>query len=177
MLIKNGSTIKPHNNQSGFTLIEIIIVIVITSIIAGIAAIIILQGVRAYQTEVSYSDIHNQGRLAIERMAREIRMTRSCNDITGPSNPDTDLQFVDVAGNAIRFLYSSPNLQRNENGGTLWTLANNVQSATFNYYDRNNNLTTSCTSPNDIWFIQIDLTTVNTGETLPLRVRVHPRSF
>src|SRR6266508_4282581 len=70
---------NPQSN--GFTLIEIIITIVVTSIIAGLSAVIILQGVRSYSDEDTRSDLHYQTRLAVERMAREIRMVNSQGNV------------------------------------------------------------------------------------------------
>lgn len=167
----NEQEMRPYSNQRGFTLIEMIMVIVLISIIAGIAAMIILEGAKSYQKEVSFSDIHNQGRLAIERMAREIRLIRSATatDMTTSYPTATSLQFNDVNGANIQFNLVGSTLSRSGN-----TLANNVQSLTFSYYQSDG---VPAAGAAQVWFIQIDLTTVNAGETLPLRVRVHPRNF
>ncbi len=158
----------PMNNQKGFTLIEMIMVIVLISIISSVAAMIILQGAKSYQKEVSYSDIHNQGRLAIERMAREIRLIRSATDLTtmGANN----IVFNDINGTNIQFNFAGSTISRSGN-----TLANNVQSLAFSYYQSDG--VTVAGAAAQVWFIQIDLTTVNAGETLSMRVRVHPRNF
>lgn len=175
MSINSASKIRFFNSQNGFTLIEMIIVIVIISIIASIAAVIILQGVMAYQKEMSYSDIHNQGRLGIERMAREIRMIRSATTTDISTMTSTSLQFNDVNGNNnILFQRSGASVPYSilRNGEVL---ANNIQSVTFSYYQQNGSTTAG--SASEVWFIQIDLTTVNGDETLPMRIRIHPRSF
>ena len=172
---KRGDHIKEWGNERGFTLIELIMVIVITSIIASIAAMLILQGVKSYQKEVSYSDIHNQGRLAIERMAREIRMIRSATAADISTMTATDLQFNDVNGNTnILFQRSGASAPYSvvRNGQVL---ANNIQSISFSYYQQDG--TTVAGAAAQVWFIQIDLTTVNAGETLTMRLRVHPRNF
>jgi prepilin-type N-terminal cleavage/methylation domain-containing protein len=164
-----------YNNQKGFTLIEMIIVITVISIIAGIASIIILEGLKSYQTEVSFSDIHNQGRLAIERMAREIRMIRSATATDISTMTATNLQFNDVNGNTnVLFQRSGASAPYSivRNGQVL---ANNVQSVSFSYYQQDG--VTVAAAATQVWFIQIDLTTVNRGETLSMRVRVHPRNF
>ncbi|MBI3353694.1 MAG: hypothetical protein HY034_02230, partial [Nitrospirae bacterium] len=149
---------------------ELIMVIVITSIIASIAAMLILQGAKSYQKEVSYSDIQNQGRLAIERMAREIRLIRSATAADISTMTATNIVFNDVNGINIQFSFAGNTISRSGN-----TLANNVQSMTFSYYQQDG--TTVAVSAAQVWFIQISLTTVNAGETLPLRLLVHPRNF
>lgn len=158
--------------QSGFTLIEIIIVIVLVAIIAGIAAMIILQGVRAYSDEQQRSNLHYQTRLAMERMVRETRLIRSCGDIIAPVNGSSMLQFTDINGTPITFSLLGTNLNRN---GML--LANGINPLRFNFFDQNGNPTTSCLSPTGIWFIQIEMTGTQSAETIQLRARVHPMNF
>jgi prepilin-type N-terminal cleavage/methylation domain-containing protein len=164
------------HNTSGFTLIEIVITIVLVSILAGIAALIILQGVKAYSDEQSRSDVHYQARLAMERMAREIRHARSCAAITGPANPSGTLTFTDINGNAVVFSVSGGNLSR---GADI--LATGITSAQpFRFLDQNGNETTACsvpTVPTDIWFVDISLTAQQGAESLVLNSRVHPRNF
>jgi prepilin-type N-terminal cleavage/methylation domain-containing protein len=161
---------KYYNNQKGFTLIELIMVIIITSIIASISAMLILQGAKSYQKEVSYSDIHNQGRLSIERMAREIRLIRSATAADISTMTATNIVFNDVNGTNIQFSFAGNTISRNGN-----TLANNVQSLTFSYYQQDG--TTVAAAATQVWYIQIAITTVNAGETLSMRLRVHPRNF
>ena len=169
MMLKKNESMK-LNNQKGFTLIEMVIVIVLISIIAGVAAMIILEGAKSYQKEVSYSDIHNQGRLAIERMAREIRMIRSATAADISTMTASNIVFNDVNGTNIQFSFAGNTISRSGN-----TLANNVQSMAFSYYQQDG--TTVAGSAAEVWYVQISLTMVNAGETLPLRLRVHPRNF
>ena len=160
-------------NNAGFTLIEIVITIVLVTILAGIAALIILQGVKAYSDEQSRSDVHYQARLAMERMAREIRHVRSCADITGPVNPSNTLSFTDITGTAVAFSVSGGNLSRGVD-----ILATGITSAQpFRFFDRSGNATVSCIAPNDIWFVDISLTAEQGAESLVLNSRVHPRNF
>jgi len=171
---------NPHStfhlsHSKGFTLVEIIIVIVLISIIAGIAAMILLQGVRGYSDQTQRSSLHYQARLAVERMTREARLIWSCGDITGPVNPSNTLRFTDVFGNPVVFSVAGTTLSR---GGSL--LANNITSPTpFRFLNKAGNATTTCVSPNDIWFVEIDLTATDTqgSETLRIRTRVHPMNF
>jgi len=170
-------TIKGNPHSKGFTLIEIVITIVLVSIIGGIAAMIILQGVRAYSDEQSRSDVHYQARYAMERMARESRLIRSCAAITDPKNPSDTLSFTDINGNKVVFSVTGVNLSRGED-----LLASGITPAQpFRFLDQDGKETTACsvpTVPTDIWFIEITMTaTAQSGETLDMRTRVHPRNF
>jgi prepilin-type N-terminal cleavage/methylation domain-containing protein len=160
--------------SKGFTLIEIIIAIVIIAIVAGIAAKIVLQGMRAFSDEDQRSNLHYQTKLAVERIAREARVIRSCADIVGPIiNPSNTLSFTDVLGNPMVFTVAGTNLNRNGNH-----LANGIQSPTpFRYLDQSGNPTVTCVAPNNIWFIEIDVTDTQGSETLQMRTRVHPMNF
>lgn len=165
-----------RSRSAGFTLIEIVITIVLVSILSGIAAMIILQGARSYSDEQSRSDVHYQVRLAVERIAREARLIRSCADITGPANPSATLSFTDINGVAVVFNVATGTLSR---GADI--LATGVTSATpFRFLDRLGNQSVTCADPNpdlNIWFIEIDMTSTQGAESLQMRTRVHPRNF
>lgn len=160
--------------SAGFTLVELIIVIVIIAIISGVAAMIILQGAKGYADQTQRSNLHYQSKLAVERIAREARVIRSCADIVGPIiNPSNTLSFTDVLGNPVVFTVAGTNLNRNGN-----LLANGIQSPTpFRYLDQAGNPTVTCVSPNNIWYIEINVTDTQGSETLQMRTRVHPVNF
>lgn len=162
--------VNDRKSDFGFTLVEIVITIVIIGILSGIAALIILQGVSAYSSEQSRSDVHYQARLAVERIAREARMIRSCADIAGPANPSATLSFVDINGNAVSFSYAGGNLSRGAN-----LLSSGITSAQpFTFLDVNGNQTTACPG---IWFVAVDVIGQNGSESAEMRTRVHPRNF
>lgn len=160
----------PHSN--GFTLIEIVITIVLVSILAGIAAMIILQGVRAYSDERSRGDVHYQARIAMGRMAREIRVIRSAADIT--SYTPTNLRFTDVNGATVGFEWINPTLNR-WNGVSNDVLANGINPFSFSYFMSDG--VTPAVLPADLWFVEITMTSQQGTESLPMRTRVHPRNF
>ena len=59
--------------QAGFTLVELVMVIVLVGIVAGILAPMIVQSVNAYRDSQSRSELVARGRLALERLARQVR--------------------------------------------------------------------------------------------------------
>jgi prepilin-type N-terminal cleavage/methylation domain-containing protein len=170
-------------HAKGFTLVEIVMTIVLVSVLAAIAAVIILQGVRGYVSEASRSDIHYQTRLAMERMTREVRTIRqpqpgtdtvgttALGTITG--NPTSSLIFTDVTGTDIYYSLSGNTLVR-RSGSQSATLATGVTALQFNHYNIASALTTSALA---IWTVEIFLNDQQGGDSLSMRTRVHPRSF
>ncbi len=165
-----------RRGAAGFTLIELVLTILLLGIIASIVSQFVLQGVRSYSVEQDRGNVHSQARLAVERMAREIRAIRGCtaSDLTLPAaNPFPTLSFTDVIGTAVSFSVAGGNLTRGVD-----ILAKGVTSAQpFRLLDKSGNPTISCTAPNEAWFVEIDLTCVEGGESLHLRCRIHPRNF
>jgi prepilin-type N-terminal cleavage/methylation domain-containing protein len=162
-------------NSKGFTLIEIVITIVLISILSGVAALIILQGVRSYSAEGSRSNMHYQARLAVERMAREIRLVRSqtAADIT-TMNP-TLIRYTDISGKQMGFRLNAGNIERTQDNAATWeTLATGVTALAFTYL-RQDGVTGAAAT--NLWFVVIDVTDQQGTETLQMRTRVHPMNF
>ena len=162
-------------NTRGFTLIEIVITIVLVSILSGIASLIILQGMTAYTGEQSRSDVHYQARIAMERMAREIRLIRSQGaDIT--SLLPADLRFTDINGSTVGFNWVAASKTLNRwNGAGNDVLATGVTAFTFTYYLQDG-VTTPATAAN-LGCVEIVMTAQQGAETFELRSRVFPRNF
>ncbi len=169
-LSKGGWGDLQANNSRGFTLIEIVITIVLVGILSGIAAMIILQGVRAYSDEQSRSDVHYQARLGMERMAREIRLIRSATAADITAMTAINLQFTDITNAAVNYNYANPNIQRNAIG-----LATGITAFNFRYFQQDGATTTLAAA--NVWYVEIDLTATQGSESLQLRTRVHPRNF
>lgn len=173
-----GDAEQPRRSRDeGFTLIEMVITIVIVGIIGGLAAMIILQGVRAYSDERSRSDVHYQSRLAMERMSREIRQVRSCGapDLPGMVNPSASITFTDINNETISFSRTGTDLMRGAD-----VLARNITALQFRFLDINGNESVNCgTTPTDAWLIEISLTATDpqTSQSLTILTRVYPRNF
>ena len=176
----NSTLHTPHSK--GFTLIEAIITIVIVGILSSIAALIILEGVKASAKEENLSGVHYQARIAMERMAREIRLirTQTAGDI--PTMAATDLIFCDVTGKAVEFQLAGSVLNRRESatcsplawGGWNTLASGGVNPLTFTYLDSTG--AGGATAAN-LWFVDISLTDTQGSDSLPMRSRVHPMNF
>jgi MSHA biogenesis protein MshO len=83
-------------SQQGFTLIEIITVIVVLSIVAVIGTGFIVSSTTAYGTAQSRALLANTGRQAIERMTRQLRGALPYS--VRVTNGDSCLQYLPIAG-------------------------------------------------------------------------------
>jgi len=164
--------------QRGFTLIEIIIVIVILSIVSAITIKFLVDSLRIYTMTVDQKTLSDEGKLALERMCRDLR---DANSITTPSSggsssSGTLLSFTrthataqDSAGDTIQFILSSGTLQRKASARPTVDLASYVTNITV----------TRGTSPNNEITISLTLSRTIAGLTLnvPLRTKVIPKNF
>lgn len=164
----------PSVRTTGYTLIELVIVIMIVGILAAFVAPILTATVSSYQTSADNVEILAKMRYATERMAREIHQMRK--DVTNTANYDigmmaaTQLVFTRTDGiqisidNAtlateIKLAYTSP--------AVTATLTDAVTSFSFTYCKIDG--TTCATSTgatvdkSNVAFIQIDMTLAGSG--------------
>ena len=156
--------------QKGFTLIEIIVVIVILSVTAAITIKFLVDSMRIYTMTVNQKTLFDEGKLAMERMCRDIRDARSITAFAGIASSITFVRnnatAQDIAGETIIF-------QRNAGASTLEkvkaspadtrTMASNVSA--FNVTNTTNE-------------IQLQLIlNLATGENVTLQTKVYPKNL
>jgi competence protein ComGF len=154
-------------------LIEIIVVIVILAIVSGITIKFLADSLRIYTMTVNQKTLLDEGKLALERMCREIRDAR---DMTLPAAPfpssGTVIRFrrthataKDPAGEWIRFLRTGTDLQKDKaNPNVTVTLASNVSVFTVTREANNE--------------IRLQLTlSLGSGETVTLETKVYPKNM
>ena len=163
--------------RQGFTLVELIIVITIVGIIAGVVGSILLKAIDAWTFKFKRNDILWDGRLAINRMVREIREIKDLASVTTASG--SEFRFLNVDDADITYNLSSTDLNRTEDGVTN-LLAEDVSSLSFTYYDSNGSTISAPTvspSDTDIRRVRIDLTLTKGGENVYLQSQGVPRNF
>ena len=157
------------NDSKGFTLIEMVMVITLLGIIGGIIALPLYQGTKGWFEATTREGITESGRIAIERMMREIRNTaRKANNTPCISTATaTSFSFSDVSAdivncNSITFSRTGAvapyAIQRN---GV--DLANDVNSLAFTYYD-NANVPTAVAA--NVRRVGIEVVSTSGGEIL-----------
>ena len=121
--------------QKGYTLVEIVMVIVILGVIGAFTFQFVAHGVQAFKKSSARKDLYDQGRLALERMVRELRDAKEVTGSTGSSVTFKKAHPSQAADNTeeIKFQLNGTNLERvGDPNGTPATavLASNVSSFT-----------------------------------------------
>jgi prepilin-type N-terminal cleavage/methylation domain-containing protein len=162
---------NPHSAfQRGFTLIEIVIVISILSIAAGITVKFLIDSMQIYTMTVNQKTLFDEGKLALERMCRDIRDANTINSPGSGSSASaitlvrTHATVQDGAGETIIFRWNGgTNPLEKVKAGTGYPMAGNVTAFTV----------TNATNE-----IQLQLTLSHaSGENVTLQTKVYPKNL
>jgi len=120
-------------NNHGYTLIEMVIVIVILGIIGAFTFQMVAAGVQAFKKSSARKDLLDQGRLALERMVRELRDGKEITDCSSNSITFKKAHPAQAADNIeeVKFELDGTDLKRvGDPSGAAQTavLASNVTS-------------------------------------------------
>ncbi len=124
----------------GFTLIEIVLVMLLIGVLATVLIHPFRQGVQSFVAVRTHGDLSARARDATTRMIREIRNIQKEADNTAniSSAYASTITFTDVQDNAITFALSGNTVQRNSNA-----LVDQVSSLQFQYFNGSNAALTS----------------------------------
>jgi len=159
--------------SNGFTLIEIIIVIMILSIVSAITIYFLASSVKNYVMMVNQQNLLDEGRLALEKMCRDIRDAQS---ITLPPSGNSENRIVfqrshptfgDLANETLSFRLTGTTLEKvksSPNG--IHPLASHV--STFSV--------TRGASGNEEITLSLTLS-LTTGERVTLQTKVYPKNL
>lgn len=170
-----------RHTAGGFTLIEVIMTIVILGIIATLGVSMLTSSIRAYVEGRNLTDLDWQGRVAIERMTRELRGVRPPADLN--ITVAGQVRFVDMNGNAVCFYLTGTSLMRsNDFAGACGTtnaqvLADRTSALVFTYL-QNNGVTVALT-PATVYYISVNaqFAAIQGTGSATYRATVHPRGF
>ncbi|GAB4371681.1 MAG: hypothetical protein Kow0042_14590 [Calditrichia bacterium] len=151
--------------EKGHSLLEVIVVLGITGIIALITA-----GLLGTQTEIfsmvfSRSMLNSEGRLALNRL--RIDLHNMSPDSVSVMQSD-QLVFTDTEGNSIAYQYVNNEIQRNS-----VSILRHVQSPPFVYLDTALVVTAD---PADLAFVRINLDLSLNGKTVQLEELIYARN-
>lgn len=137
---------KNLKRQGGYTLIELIITVIITGIIAVVAVDIIYLQARTYNQVFDRSLLIAEGRKAIVALRDDVQGI----DPSKISSMEADrLTFQNFNDETIDYYFHDSQLDRNNN-----KLADYVQAAPFQYLDKDKNVTASAAS---LAFVKVQL--------------------
>jgi prepilin-type N-terminal cleavage/methylation domain-containing protein len=159
-------------SSRGFTFIETIVVIVILSIISAITIRFLVDSLRIYTMTLNQETLLDEGKLALERMCRDIRNART---ITTPAagGSGASITFTrthataqDIVNESITFRLNGSTLEKVKASPSV-TSAMAVNVSTFTV--------TRGTADDEIKLV---LTlSVTTGENVTLQTRVYPKNL
>lgn len=164
------------SSSKGFTLIEAVIVIVILSIVSAITIYFLVNSLNVYTLTVNQKTLFDEGKLALERMCRDIR---DANSITLPAagGSGSSITFArthataqDSASENITFQWTGSNLQKvKASPSATSTLAGNVSVFT---------VTRGAPATNNANEIKMVLTlSLGTGENVTIQTKVYPKNL
>ncbi len=158
----------------GYTLVELVTVMVITGIVAAIGAPLLMKTADAwsygsrFQTNAVLSAM-----VAQSRMSREMRGLK--NDASVTTANSSQFSFTDVNDNTITFNLSGDTLMRNSDG-----LLDDVTGLSFTYYDDSGAVIASpAVSPayTDIRLVKVEYSISAAGNTLNFGFTVKPQNL
>ena len=164
---KSNSSIlnSQMSNKGGFTLVELLVVIVILSIIAGVSSSIFLSVIRSNNKTNIINEIQQNGNVILQTLEGSLRNARS---ITVPSiigsNSQT-LTYLDKDNVTVSYRFSAGALQKQV--GINWENISNSNSTTGVYIDPTNSyFQLLSTSPQSLKIVLI----IRQGQTAPGRI-------
>jgi len=163
----------------GFTLAELIMVIVILGILGAFVGPVVFNAIRSYDAVQRSTDTNAKLRYAMERIAREVREIR---------RQSTDASFLDIAamtGSSMAFFKSDGTEVELSGAGSAVNLAypplagmliDQVQAGSFSlaYFERGG--TTLAASAASVAFVQVSMTLTDGAVTVPARLRIDLRN-
>jgi MSHA biogenesis protein MshO len=162
----------------GWSLIELVLVIVVLGILAAFVGPLLLSSLRAYDLTSNTVSIYSKMRYAMERMAREIReVRRSPADAANfdiSSMTASTLTFFKGDGTQVTVSSGGGNLTLNYVGTASGTLTDQVSAFTFAYYQQDG--TTAATNAANVAFVEFSLTLTLGTNNFANRQRVDLRN-
>jgi len=157
--------------QLGFSLIELIVVIVVLGIIASMGVIVVRDGMLGYLRGREITSADWQGRLALERITRDLRDVAWPNysNIAATCGTST-FTFSDVSSTLISYTQSTNNtLLRNGQ-----PLADNVSSLVFNCLQSDVQTTATLSA---VYYVSVSMVVATTNTNATYRTTVKPENF
>jgi len=179
-------------DKSGVTLIELIMVMVVVGVLGGGLSLGIKEAIDLYSFLTFRNEIVSQGRMALMRMAREVRQAKRRTPAYEPIKQAETylLRFIDTNDNDITYCRADVNCSCDSNGDFLCrnnnTLASNIGNESgrplFRYYRQGNDEIdpppgTDEDGCSEIYRIAIELLISRDNRSLDVKTEIFPRNF
>ncbi len=123
----------------------------------------------AYHTVTVRQELLRDGRIALEKMTREIRLVATATGVDATTLSASEFSFRDRYENTYTYTLSSGSVLRNS-----VALVDSVASLAFGYYQKDGS---AATSGNTLHSIEVAFSLSKNGETMPFRTTVVPPAF
>ncbi len=172
-----------RRQQHGWTLIEVLTVLVILAVVVAVGARLMSSMFRSYFTARDITSSDAQARVAFERMTRELRQIRSATATDLDVASAAQIRFIDLDGNGVCFYRDAATnrLMRSADGpatacGTTSAqpVADFVSGLTFFYY-LNDGITTTATVTS-VYYVTVRVNVQDNDVSDTLRATIHPRN-
>jgi len=158
-------------SESGMTLIELVLVMVLVAILSGFISKIIYYEINTYEMIADRKDELQSSRYAFHVMTRDLRQIMRPDSIFHASADS--LRFDDIDDIMISYKYQNNEILRN---GDL--LVDGLSNFYFTYYDdAGNALDVPVTDPTEIRVIELYLSNTVRNQTINSQIKVTPRNF
>lgn len=143
---------RPIQQQRGYTLVELMVAVVLTSIVTVAIYKAYVSVTTAYEVQDQVVELQQNSRVAIDRMAREIRMagydsketasagfvaTTDADDINFTMDLD-ESGAIDAGNETVAYSYDAGNLELKRNGTAV---IDNIDALNFVYLDEDGEVT------------------------------------
>ncbi len=155
------------SSTGGYTLVEMILVMVVLGIVGMASSYVVLESMRVYARVAPHVDASYQARLASELIQRDVR------DLSGAASiatfTATDFAFETSAGESVRYRYAGTELSRNGS-----PVAKGVSSFAFSYLSRSGS---PALTPDDLHLVDVRFVVTSADGGLPITMTVFPRGL
>jgi prepilin-type N-terminal cleavage/methylation domain-containing protein len=162
----------------GWTLVELIMVMVIVGILAAFVGPVLLNAVKAYDRTQTTVNTYGKMRYAMERMAREITAVRrnpaNTTDFDVTTMTPTNLTFFKEDGTQVTITIAGTNLNLTYAGTGTGLLADQVGTLAFAYYRFDG--ATAAANATELAFVEISMTISDGTTNYANRTRVALRN-
>jgi prepilin-type N-terminal cleavage/methylation domain-containing protein len=172
---------EQRKKENGFTLVELVVVMVLVVILAGVAAPLLAVSLDAFTLKIERTELEESANLALARISREIRRLRDEESVL--TADASEFEFVDTDGRTIRYWQENDQLLRQENGGDEIELAGFVQNngLAFRYLDDDGtqiaNPAEGAGTKTDIRRVEVQIAFENNGHVVPVQIQIQPRNL
>lgn len=170
-------------NAFGFSLVEFVVVIILVGILFSMGSVMLGKVFSSYSAKQEIAEADWQAKVALERMARELRAVRTATAADLDIASAAQVRFVDTDGNGVCFYRDAANrrIMRSADGpatacGTTspQTLADNITALQFSYWASNGAQALVTAS---VYYITVDMTVADGVYNSQFRTNVRPRNF